>query len=167
MPYKVITPFGTDTGLMRRGQVVDDAMVDGWGNKRALIHRGQLIPQTVDGCYIALKPFKGGGREWHNGDFIDLREKPWRNIRGLLVEKVRGATKKEFNASFSCSPTDLGGVDDLPAPLVKPWRDKEWLVTEYSHKTIPVIAKENGCSIGTIWNWLKKHDIERRKQGAK
>jgi len=49
----------------------------------------------------------------------------------------------------------------------KPWRDKEWLASEYESKSIEQIADENNTSPSTIHTWLKKHNIERREWGQR
>jgi len=51
--------------------------------------------------------------------------------------------------------------------MSQPWQDKEVLVELYQRQglTMQEIADHLGCSKGTIHRWMRRHDIESKKQG--
>ena len=58
-----------------------------------------------------------------------------------------------------------GGATDWRAARNLVYRDERWLRTRYCEegRTLEQMAHEAGCGGATIWSWMKKFSIERRR----
>ena len=45
-----------------------------------------------------------------------------------------------------------------------PWKNRDWLASEYKTKAAQTIGAENGVSGEAISYWLKKHQIKKRSK---
>jgi len=168
MEYLVTLPFtwdGADYVINDRvGREIEDTP-----NFRSLCD-GYLLPlreDTVDHCYIVLRRFWGDGKEWLPDEFLDLREKSWRNEGNLVkTEYLRRAVASEVgsalhNPSAVPNPSSTAGARLL--------QDEVWLTSQYiTQKRSGIqIAKELGCPVAHVYKALHSFNIPMRKAGIK
>jgi len=106
------------------------------------------------------KAFFGDGKSRSSGDFIDLRNKRWRNERALLKGGyIRYATAEEVQG-FS-PPRNLSS-SVVPENVLE---DREYLERRYAETSGLAIAKEIGCHPAKVYKALRKFSIETRPGG--
>ena len=158
--YRVLKPFGAAGMNLMREQYVDDDMVNSWHNKAVLIDKKFIVSEGDRHCYIVKKAFFGDGEHRTSGDFVDLRDKHWRNERALLkAGNLRYATAEEVQG-FS-PPRNL-------APSVVPedaLNNREYLERRYAESNGIAIAKEIGCANRKVYAALHKFGIKTKPGG--
>lgn len=81
------------------------------------------------------------------------------------------AVHDELSTVVECqycnSPTVISIT--IQKPPNQDYKDKDWLEIEYTvnRRTMSQIADMCGVSAMTIYQWLKRHEIETRKRGQK
>jgi len=166
MEYLVMLPFTwgeTDYVINDRvGQEIEDTP-----NFRSLCD-GYLLPlreDTVEHCYIVIRRFQGDGKGWLPGEFIDLRDKSWRN-EGNLVKTgyLERATASEVERALHSLR------DSLPSsPEARFLQDEVWLTGQYitQEHSGRQIAKELGCPVAHVYKALHSFNIPMRKSGIR
>jgi hypothetical protein len=158
--YRILKPFNADGIYFKREQYVDDEFVDSWKNKDQLIDKKFIVNEGDRHCYIVNKAFFGDGKSRSSGDFIDLRNKRWRNERALLKGGyIRYATAEEVQG-FS-PPRNLSS-SVVPENVLE---DREYLERRYAETSGLAIAKEIGCHPAKVYKALRKFSIETRPGG--
>lgn len=181
MDYRVSIPFTIKGDRLSRGATIGPE-IEQAKNFRALLGDGYIErkydrvtgDEHVDGCYIALQHFTGQGHDYKPGDFVDLREKDWRNeIKLVNTGYLKYANEHDLanheglgpsTLTLSTKPESAGPPTRLPAKL---WKDEKWLRREYlvNKKSIPEMEEIAGCARSTLWAALKKAGIETRPRG--
>ena len=149
MMYKVLQPFAFQGMRFRRGQTIDDTIVDQWKNKATLLRIAYIEPQMETDTYRVHRPFTAGGRRFRLGEIV--RNPGWRNLQSLIGAGYLQPVPAEEDAAES---------EQEKKEL---WKDRDWLFQRYLvEKRSPVdIAKEAGCSIGTLYHWINKYGLKK------
>ena len=147
MMYEVLKPFRANGLDFRRGQSVSAAQVSSWKNKDLLLRTEYIRPKVDPNTFRVQRPFVAAGREWKVGELI--KNPNWKNIGSLL------------GAGY-IQPTSLseGAAPTAPSEI---WKDKNWLKEQYvvRQRSPVAIAKEVGCSVGTLYHWLHKYNLKQ------
>lgn len=168
MLYKVIRPFTTGNVKNLRGDILGPE-IEKARKFRDLVNDHRRDPfieplgnddeEFVDHCYIALRRIPASNKRYNPGDFIDLRDNPWKNENKMIGKEksegyMRRATEKEVAEA-------TGNREPL-----SPWKDKEWLSSQFhdEHKPFKKIADENNTTSATIRYWFKKHGLRKTKR---
>jgi transposase-like protein len=99
--------------------------------------------------------------KYHNEKW--LREQYWKNKKTLqeIADKC-GCSKQTVNRWMKCH-----GIERRNGrfPADNRLTDEQWIREQYIEKERSGrdIADECGCSSDTVYNWMMRHDIERRK----
>lgn len=166
--YRVDIPINTDKKRLGRGASVSDAEVDSWGNKEMLLREKFISRSGDDGLYIVCKAFSGDGVDWTPGDFVDLREKTWRNTKALLDSRyLRVATAEEVAQAMP--PKVSSSTVSASSPPEKSLGNEAYLRRRYLDEMVSgtSIAKEIGCRVPVVYEALRKFNIPIRKRGYK
>ena len=165
--YKVDIPINTKGKRLGRGASVSDAEVDSWGNKEMLLREKYVSRSGDDGLYIVCKAFTGDGKDWKPGDFVDLREKVWRNTKALLDSRyLRVATAEEVAQAM---PPRVSSSTVSASSPPESLDNEEYLRRRYLDDMASgdVIAKEVGCRVPVVYEALRRFNIPVRKRGYK
>ena len=147
MMYEVLKPFTADGICFRRGQSIPEEKVARWKNKAVLLRTDYIVPKTNPNTFRVHRSFEADGKRWKVGEIV--KDPHWRNVGSLL-------------GSGYIQPASLSeGV--TPTVPSEPWKDRDWLEQQYvTEQRSPVaIAKEVGCSVGTLYHWLHKYGLKQ------
>lgn len=179
MQYRVVVPFGTGEGKLKRNAVVGE-WIEERKNFLSLLNDGYLEKladtktglEFIEGCYIVVVGFKGKGSRYAPGDFVDLRDKAWRNEQALLDSGyLRRATIEEVARHTAHSPLDTtpgsGNIAEGRGQENALWRDEDWLREKYldEGKTMIELQEEAGCSLSTLSKWMHRFNIPMKPRG--
>ena len=147
MIYKVLKPFVADGRKFHRGESVPSERTQRWKNKDVLLRTRYLSPKTDSNTFRVHRSFAADGKQWRVGELV--KDPHWRNVGSLL------------GAGY-LQPTSLSEGASPTAPSEQ-WKDRGWLQDQYViQKKSPVaIAKEAGCSVGTLYHWLHKYGLKQ------
>ena len=145
--YTVLKPFNASGMRFRRGQSLSNDLVDKWKNKDVLLRTEHIEAQTDSNTFKVRRPFVADGKRWEVGEVV--HDPDWRNIGSLLG-----------SGYIQRNPLSEGVPPTAPSEV---WKDRNWLTQRYvTEERSPVaIAKEAGCSVGTLYHWLHKYGLKQ------
>lgn len=168
MEYLVTMPFTWDgTDYVINDRVSEE--IEDTPNFRSLCD-GYLLPlreDVVEHCYIVIRRFQGDGKEWTPGEFVDLRDKTWRNEGNLVkTEYLQRATASEVRQALQ---TTLGTPSPSSVSRARFLTDEVWLTSRYitQEHSGAQIAKELGCPVAHVYKALHSLNIPMRKSGIR
>ena len=147
MMYTVLKPFNASGERFRRGESVPEEQVVSWKNKAVLLRTDHIVPKMDFNTFRIHRSFVANGKRWMVGELV--QNPHWRNLESLLGSGYIQPT----------SPSE-GVASTAPSEI---WKDRSWLAQRYvTEERSPVaIAKEAGCSVGTLYHWLHKYGLKQ------
>ncbi len=182
MEYRVVSPIQIDGVRLGRGTIIG-AEIESSANFRAMLKDKTIErlgniktgEEFVPGCYIVVRGFSGKGIRYNPGDFVDLRDKDWRNTESLFTAGyLKRATNDEVSHHTTHSPLDSGGCSDyVSAPVIQNvgdaplYQNEQWLRYQYIDlkRSATDICGEIGCSLSTLSKWMGRYKIKARPRG--